>query len=223
MGFVLFFHVRELLRGFQSPYKLELDLIVRRAKSQVHFHASGDLLGLDADDVRTTWQNVFQIHEHLRPVETAHGNDAVNESSAVAEAFDAFFIEEALQVVALLLVLGVLLAYLFRTGTDLGRGHADRVSVPSQGDKNYRGDEDEKASTGKESPVRFQRLSCQVEPNSHSLLLLHLKKQFSAAVQHPADQPFQITVGKLPRIVFDAPLRMRGAQQRFYLAVQFLF
>src|SRR5215469_12444880 len=95
MGFVLFFYFRELFRGFQGPHELELDLIVRRAKSQVQFHASGDLLGLDADNVRTPWQNVFQIHEHLRPVETAHGNDTVYESGAVTKAFDAFFVEEA--------------------------------------------------------------------------------------------------------------------------------
>src|SRR2546429_1240338 len=120
--------------------------------------------------------NVLQVHEHFRPVETAHGNDAVNESGAVTEALDAFLIEEALQIVALLLISGVLLAYPFRTGADLGRGFANRVNVPAEHDKRDCGDEGGKAGTHKEATVRFQRLGRQVKTNSHSLLLLHFTK-----------------------------------------------
>ena len=86
------------------------NVVIGGTKGQIQLDVPRYLLGLDTDNAHAAWQNVLQVHEHFRPVETAHGNDAVNESGAVTEALDAFLIEEALQIVALLLISGVLLA-----------------------------------------------------------------------------------------------------------------
>src|SRR5689334_12825623 len=109
-------------------------------------------------------------------------------------------------------VLGTLLVYFFHAGATLGRGFANGIDVPSQGDKDERSNKGSKAGACKESPMRFQRFGGQIEPNPHSLLLLIPRKLSLASMHHPADKSIQIAVGKLPRIILDDSLRTRGIQ-----------
>src|SRR2546430_10971676 len=73
--------------------ELQLDVIAGCAKSQGQLDVSGVLLGLNADDAHAAGQKVFQIHEHFRPVEAAHRNNAIDESRAVMYVGNAFLLE----------------------------------------------------------------------------------------------------------------------------------
>src|SRR5207245_7619207 len=125
--------------------ELQLDLIASSAKSQGQLDVPGVLLGLNADDAHAAGQKALQVHEHFRPVKAAHRNNAINESGAVVDVGNAFLLEVPLQFPALRLVLGTLLAYLFRACKDLGGCFADGINVPSQRKKNGRGNEGRKA------------------------------------------------------------------------------
>src|ERR1700758_5854946 len=116
--------------------ELQLDVIASRAKSQSQLDMSGVLLGLNADDAHAAGQKVFQVHEHFRPVEAAHRNNAIDKSRAVVYVGNAFLLEIPLQFPSPCLVVGAFLVYLRRARKDLGRRPADGINVPSQRKKN---------------------------------------------------------------------------------------
>src|SRR5215467_7942604 len=128
---------------------------------------------------------MLQVHKHLRPIEAADDDDAVNECRPIAKTFDVFLFKEALQLIAICLVLGTFLANPFGAGADLAGRFPNRIDVPSQGDKNNRSNEGSKTGACKEAPVRFQRFGSQIEPSLHSLLLLNPTKSSLVSVHHP--------------------------------------
>jgi hypothetical protein len=138
--------------------ELQDRLVIRGANRQFYFHVAGNLLGLNADHAHATRQNALEIHEHLRPIETAQVDDAVDEVGAIVEAGDLLLGEKALEFPALRFVPGPFLARLFRAGAKFLIRFASNVDVPTQGDKNDERHEGGKAGAGKKAAVRFERL-----------------------------------------------------------------
>src|SRR5260370_12688414 len=146
--------------------EIQLGFIVCRANGQFDFDMPANLLGFNLDDTNAGRQSVLKVHEHLRPVETAGIDDAVDESGAVMEAGDIFLFEIAVQFLALGLVLGKLLVHFFRAGANFSGCTADGVDVPREHKKNNGRSENGDASTGKEAAAPFPPLGFYLESDS---------------------------------------------------------
>jgi hypothetical protein len=91
-----------------------------------------NLFWLDADDVHATRQNPLEVHEHLRPVETAGIDYAIEESSAIVQLGVLIEVKKPIQLATLRFQAGRLPAHLFGSGAEGGVGFADGIDVPAK-------------------------------------------------------------------------------------------